>query len=100
MNKNNRTVHNIIVKTILEDEAIKSCDGVGANYFLLKYFKFECFMCSRLHNNVLVADCCKSPICLTCTQELCDQYEVEGPLTFCIFCNKEIQKCWYIRDPY
>ena len=67
MNKNNRTVHNIIVKTILEDETLKSCDGVGANYFLLKYFKFECYLCTRLHNNVLVTECCKSPVCVNCT---------------------------------
>ena len=82
--------------------------------FLLKYFKYECALCQRLCSHILVADfCCRSAVCLPCSQLICDQlediiaqesqYNVDCTITLgeCLICAQEMQqtKTLLIRDP-
>ena len=47
---------------------------MNQNYFLLKYFKFECSVCAILCSHVLISDCCKTSLCLCCAMTLCDSF--------------------------
>lgn len=71
-NKNCRTVLNFNIKTLLEGSEIQYCYGVDTNFFLIKYFKYECTLCERLATHALVADCCKHTICLECALQMAD----------------------------
>lgn len=63
-----------MIKTILEGTEVEYCEGVDTNFFLLKYFKFECSICYRLCSHALVSDCCKTSVCLACSLEIADEY--------------------------
>lgn len=74
------------------------CEGINGNYFLLKYFKFECGLCLKLCSETLVSDCCTAPLCLNCALELADHYQENGNVKQCIFCNVKIEYNYIVRD--
>lgn len=102
LNKNCRTFLNFIMRTILEGSEVEYCEGVDTNFFLLKYFKFECLICTRLCSHSLLTDCCKSTICLECCNEIANEYyKINQKIQECLFCHKDISKTFYLfRDPY
>ena len=100
------------VKTTLEGSEVQYCESLNGNLFLLKYFKYECALCSKLCSHILIADfCCHAAMCLECCRQICDQLEEivqqEGnecqvALGECLFCGREMNPDTFllIRDPY
>lgn len=57
----------------------------------------------KLCSHTLITDCCKQSVCLNCGLDLADQQAQigsEDKIKECIFCIKNVEKQYMLRDPY
>lgn len=79
-------------------EQINYCQDITASY-LIKYFPYQCSLCSRFASEILVAQCstqeqissCNSPICMDCSLEFYQfMKDSEDAIHECGFCGKSL----------